>query len=167
MNAFEPDFSHLELNRVTSYLVATHHSFARDVMDDISTMLQNVREEQSVKEFAAIWDSFKAKMNAHMDEEENILFPLIDEIATSDDPHAVMKNAESDSVLSEMISQHDHHEDDVHKILELARNFGPDKTDSARLHKLYRKVVQLYQDLHEHLELETRVLVPRLLEFKS
>ena len=157
-----PEYGNLQ---VISYLISTHHDFTRHIMEEIAELLlQAHREMQNppaeLADLSSIWEKYHQDMLAHLRDEEEILFPWIEQNGQT--KVDVTNPAVSESI-KHMLSDHKHHEDEMEHVKRLADNLSVKGGYIPVLARLAYKLKQLNTDLKEHMEIETNLLFPRML----
>jgi regulator of cell morphogenesis and NO signaling len=153
--------------QVTEYLIATHHEFTRDIMAEISDLLEQAKKELphppiELVKLSAIWLDYRKEMAAHLEEEEKILFPWIEKLYEAENKGEIVAEPYSESVRR-MMTEHKHHEDQMEVIRKLGERLIKVSGQSPILMSLGYKLKQLDTDLREHMRIETEYLFPRIL----
>lgn len=157
-----PEYGNLQ---VISYLITTHHDFTRHIMEEIAELLMEAGREMKnapseLGELSSLWEKYHHDMLAHLRDEEEILFPWIEQ-------NGQIKVDPSNPAISEqikhMLSDHKHHEDEMEHVKRLADNLSAKGGFIPVLARLAYKLKQLNTDLKEHMEIETNLLFPRML----
>lgn len=159
-----PEFSNVQ---VISYLISTHHEFTRNIMEEISELISQARKElltppAELAELSAFWGGYHKDMLKHLEDEENILFPWIEKITQSGKTPKEI-SAEFGDSIAHMGEEHDHHEEEMARVRELAQALSVMGGYVPVLGQLAYKLKQLDHDMHEHMEIETKLLFPRIL----
>lgn len=157
--------------QVMSYLITTHHEFTRNIMDEIGELIHEAGKElknppEELQELAAMWKKYHEAMVMHLHDEENILFPWIEQLDHSGTTSEEIVRSYSASV-KQMLEEHKHHEEDMAKVKHLADRLSQKGGYAPVLARLAYKLKQLNQDLHEHMQIESALLFPRILGKKS
>ncbi len=160
------DLQEMTNPQVVDYLVLTHHEFTRDIMLEIDRLLENGRvsepEAQKVlAELGMLWPAFHREMLEHLEHEEQILFPSI-ESSTNEQGEISADNI--DSTILSMIKEHDHHDDELHRIRILNARLLAQSGSNPVIHQLCQRIGQLDSDLHQHMQIESEILFPRILK---
>jgi len=163
-----PEFSNLQ---VTSYLIMTHHEFTRNIMEEITELLEQARKElenppPELTELTGIWTRYQREMLKHLHEEEKILFPWIEETTQGGRTAAEISKTYSPAIRA-MLTEHEHHEDEIAHVRKLAVRLSVEGGYVPVLALLAYKLKQLDADLHEHMEIESKLLFPRVLGEKG
>lgn len=159
-----PEMNNVQLMR---YLVFTHHEFTRNIMDEIGELIDQARS--SVKtlpadfgSFSELWIKYSKEMRQHLVDEERILFPWIEEASESGkSPEQIA--ARYSGAIKQMLNEHEHHESDIGQIRKMAEKLAAEGGHVPVLSLLSYKLRQLALDLAEHMEIETKMLFPRIL----
>lgn len=159
-----PEFSNVQ---VMSYLISTHHDFTRNIMEEISELIAEAQKElvqppAELAELAEFWDGYQRDMLKHLEDEENILFPWIEKVTQSGKTPKDIAMEFSGSI-AHMAEDHDHHEAEMERVRELAQGLSVMGGYVPVLAQLAYKLKQLDHDMHEHMEIETKLLFPRIL----
>lgn len=163
-----PEMSNVQ---VMSYLVSTHHEFTRNIMDEIGELIVQAANElenppNELAELSAMWKKYHEAMVMHLHDEEKILFPWIEQLDQSGKSSEEIARAYSGSI-KQMLEEHRHHEEEMEKVKLLADRLSQKGGYAPVLARLAYKLKQLNQDLHEHMEIETALLFPRILGKKA
>lgn len=163
-----PEFSNLQ---VTSYLIMTHHEFTRNIMEEITELLEQARKElenppPELAELTGIWTRYHREMLKHLHEEEKILFPWIEETTQGARTAAEISKTYSPAIRA-MLTEHEHHEDEIAHVRKLAVRLSVEGGYVPVLALLAYKLKQLDADLYEHMEIESKLLFPRVLGEKG
>jgi regulator of cell morphogenesis and NO signaling len=163
------------LNELTRHIVDKHHGYVREAILQIRPLLAKVKAKHEARhsELSSIESAFRSmadEMIAHMQKEEQILFPYIDSLA-----HAVAQNRTPEPPLfgtvrnpiQVMIQEHDSAGDLAKQIRNATSNYAPPADACPSFSKLYRQLQEFEADLHEHVHLENNVLFPRAMEMES
>lgn len=153
--------------QVMSYLISTHHEFTRNVMDEISELIVCVAQEMpqppdELTELSQFWTEYQTDMLQHLSDEENILFPWIDRMTQAGKMGKTV-GAEYEGTIKHMVEEHAHHEGHMRRVKKLAEGLSAMGGYIPVLGQLADKLKQLDHDLHEHMEIETKILFPRIL----
>lgn len=156
-----PEYGNIQ---VINYLITTHHDFTRNIMDEIAELIVEARRElenppAELAELTAMWKQYHEDMVGHLRDEEEILFPWIEQngqVANSADP---AMNAS----IQHMLTEHKHHEEGMEHVKQLADKLSESGGFIPVLARLAYKLKQLNTDLKEHMEIETSLLFPRML----
>lgn len=148
------------LKELTEYIVAKHHAFLRRQLPAISALFQAIIEssptaQEELTDAAAIYATVRSKIEAHLRDEEQFLFPIGVCLAEGGTPNACELDLKAR--LEEMEIEHDN----AALALEKCRHLLSDKanTDIAIALK------SLIDDLSEHVRIENTYIHPLLKKY--
>lgn len=163
------DYAAWDLSFLADYIINTHHSYLNENTDQIAAYARKIAEvhgahHPEVLEIATIFDKIATDMTAHLQEEEEVLFPAIKRIdaaiKTEDGPAAKDREAIQGS-LEKLHLEHEAIGDAVHAIRHLAKDYSiPDDVCNTFV-VTYRKLKEFEDDLHKHVHLENNILFPK------
>jgi regulator of cell morphogenesis and NO signaling len=162
-------FDALPLSVLTDYIQNNHHAYTRREMPRIMELLSEARKYgQETPELLKVVEAFQAvreELELHMQKEERVLFPRINEIEKNKyrQGHSAFNISYIQSPITIMEQEHIHTGSLIEEIRNLTHDFTlPD--DNLR----YREAVEALQvftsDLHQHVHLENNILFPRALD---
>jgi regulator of cell morphogenesis and NO signaling len=159
-----PAMSNVQLMR---YLVFTHHEFTRNIMDEIAELITQASATvpdlpADFQSFSQLWVKYSKAMRQHLVDEERILFPWIEEASESGKTSEQIA-ARYSGAVKQMLHEHEHHESDINQIRQMADKLSAEGGHVPVLSLLSYKLRQLAFDLAEHMEIETKLLFPRIL----
>ncbi len=154
-------FQQWTLDKLVDYIVESHHDY---VNESIPILLDYTAETARIHgdvhpELFDIRDFFillAEELQIHMQEEENILFPFIKKM--------VQENSMNAAIIRHSVgaTEHDHRSITrlMQRINELSSSYAlPD--DACPSYVLtFSKLKEFEEDLHQHLQLENKVLFP-------
>jgi len=163
------NFPAWELPFLADYIVNTHHVYLRENDGPIAAYAAKVAavhgpNHPEVIEIARIFDRIAVAMEAHLREEEEVLFPAIkrlDAARKADGPSSAADRAVVEASLVRLGREHEEIGDAVHTIRRLAGGYAlPDDACNTFL-LTYRKLQEFEEDLHLHVHLENNILFPK------
>ena len=163
------DYAAWALPFLADYIVNTHHAYLNENTAQIAAYAQKIAgvhgaHHPEVIEIAAVFARIAADMEAHLREEEEVLFPAIKRI------HAAVtagKPAEARDIETIRVSllklDHEHQEigDAVHTIRDLAHGYALPGDACNTFAVTYQKLKEFEDDLHTHVHLENNILFPK------
>jgi len=163
LNAVNTDFDKFSLNQLTEYIVLTHHSYVKKEMPVLLSYLEKivskhgVRHPEMVKVLALFREMYE-EMSTHMQKEELVLFPRINNISASSYSYL-------NAPICMMELEHDHAGKLLSEIRELTNNYNP-PADACTTYRLAFTMLQHFEeDMHKHVHLENNLLFPKALKF--
>lgn len=169
------DPSSYSLSRLIQHIVRNHHQSVRRELPRLSEMAHKVAIKQGdrapeLKEAERLIDELRADMLAHLQKEEQALFPFIAEM---DQEHAAAFSAPPTHFravtrpVSMMKREHDAAEKLVGEIRSVTHGFdAPDWACPTHV-ALFAGLRGFADDLRQHLRLENDLLFPRALELET
>jgi len=154
---------------LADYIVNTHHGYLNENTRQIVIYANKIAEvhgahHPEVVEIARIFDRIATDMEAHLREEEEVLFPAIKRIDAARkegiEPEAADLNKIKEC-LEKLHQDHDAIGDAVHSIRDLSKRYAiPDDVCNTFV-VTYRKLKEFEDDLHKHVHLENNILFPK------
>ncbi|MBN9624076.1 MAG: DUF542 domain-containing protein [Actinobacteria bacterium] len=161
--ASERDWRRATIDELCDHIVSTHHDYLRQEMPRISDLLARVVRAHGADclDFEIIeraFASLRADLDAHIDEEERLLFPAC---------RALGRDGETGDELDQgtVGRQRDEHEAVGRKLTALRALTGGYDTSRAlcSTHRALLESLRLMEaDLHRHIHEENNVLLPRV-----
>ncbi len=165
----------LETSELISHILQTHHEYLKSTLPEVEFFSNKVAmrhgdRHPELVEINRLYTMMKEELDSHLLKEENILFPLIDEM------NSRLKNQEKlgdmhcgsvNNPIRVMNFEHDSAKEILSGIRDLSNGYSApaDACNSYRL--LFQKLEELESDLFEHIRLETEILFPRAAELES
>lgn len=146
---------------LVDYIVNVHHTYVKanlDIIDEFSTKVATVHGHHAIEtiEINELFTELKSELLAHLDKEENILFPAIKLKANNPDYQF------DAAVISILEDEHEHAGDIVKKITYLSNNFTPPDWACNTFKALYFKLDEFINDLYQHIHLENNILFSKI-----
>jgi len=163
------------LNELTRHIVDHHHRYVREAIRRTQPLLARVKGKHEVRhpELASIDMLFRKtgeEMIAHMQKEEQVLFPYIDALARSITEKRELEPPFFRTVrnpIHTMMKEHDSAGELVRQIRGATSEYTPPADACSSFQALYRELQEFETDLHEHVHLENNILFPRAIELES
>ncbi len=165
------NYDQLSLAQLSEYIVMTHHSYVKKEMPQILTYLQKVaskhgeRHPEMWKVFA-LFVAVKEEMEQHMQKEEQVLFPRIQETEkwVNEGKEMRINHTYLQVPINMMEQEHDHAGGMLAEINKLTNNYQP-PADACTTYKLSFAALQAFEmDLHQHVHLENNILFPKAMQ---
>ena len=140
-------------------------------MPQILSYLQKVASKHGERhpELLKIFELFaavKEEMEQHIQKEELILFPRINEMEkmVSEGTEIRINHTYLQAPINMMEQEHDHAGEMLAEINKLTNNYNP-PADACTTYKLSFAALQAFEmDLHQHVHLENNILFPKALQ---
>jgi regulator of cell morphogenesis and NO signaling len=158
LNADLPRWDREPLAVLVNHIVSTYHARLRRDLPDLIEMARRVEHRHAEKAgcprgLTAQLEAMHISVLEHLQKEELILFPMI--------VRGVGNRAAAPVQVME--HEHDHHRQDLVRLRELTDDLRLPAAACATWRALYAGLLQLEQELMEHIHLENNVLFPRAL----
>lgn len=165
------DPSTLGMAALADHIVATHHRYLRSELPRLGAMLDKVINAHAVRHpelrlCGRVFGELRSELDAHMQTEEQVLFPMIRALERGERPTATAGGA-----VSEPIEMLEHEHDEAGQALWELRRLTSDYTPPADACTTYRVLLDglaaLERDMHLHVHKENNVLFPRAAKAES
>lgn len=160
-------FSEMTAGQLVSYILIHHHFYVKQSMPTIISHLEKVATKHGDRfpymvEVFRLFDEIREEMALHMQKEELVLFPRINEVEALFD--AAQKTNIGEGFISMpvniMEAEHDHAGTIMYTIKQLTNNYTP-PTDACTTFRLsLAELKEFEEDLHRHVHLENNLLFP-------
>lgn len=166
----ETDWAKASLVELADHIVRTHHDFLREELPRLATLLDKVAtvhggRHPEMPVCRDIFWSFKAGLEAHMQKEETILFPLM-RVLESETHVTPFHCGSIANPIRVMESEHDHAGDALAQMRELTNGFRAPPDGCTTFAVLMHGLKRLEADMHQHVHKENNILFPRALELE-
>ena len=160
---------------LTAHIVDQHHAYVRREAPRLAGLLEKVVSKHGAAhgELAAIRELFTAmaeELFAHMQKEENILFPYLARMETAARdgrslPAALFGTVEAP--ISRLLADHDDAGELTSRMRALAHDYALPPEACPTYRALYQGLEEFERDLHVHVHLENNILFPRALALEQ
>lgn len=160
------DFTSWPVDLLIDYIVKKHHRYIKEKTPEIISYLEKISRVhwENHQELIEVEKEFKASiksLNPHLEEEENIIFPQINNIFNN--PSSVDKVAFKKLIEIKM-QEHDVEWERFRTISKLTNNYTTPK-DWCNTYKVSLALLKEFEDdLHLHIHIESNILFPKALE---
>lgn len=159
------------LAELVAHVVSTHHAFLRAELPRLAALTAEAARrpgphQAALRDSAALLARFEADMVAHLDHEEQAVFPLMLAIERGG-PDAEAAHRQLAAQRSAMEAAHVHtgaELDELHRICDMVP--APTETEPL-LDELLDAYARVISDIHTHVALENDVLLPRAIALAS
>lgn len=163
------------LDKLTRYIVDRHHRFVREAIQRTGPLLTKVKAKHGLRhpelaDIEGLFHKIGEEMVAHMQKEEQVLFPYINALARSIAEKSDLEPPFFRTVrnpIQTMMKEHDVAGDDMRQIREATSKYTPPTDACFSFQALYRELREFETDLHEHVHLENNILFPRAVELEA
>jgi regulator of cell morphogenesis and NO signaling len=163
------------LRDLTGHIRERHHRYVREAILRLRALLAKVRGKHGVRhreieEIEKLFGDVGREMIAHMQKEEQILFPYIEALERSADGNGSVEPPFFQTVrnpVHAMMKEHDAVGDLIKQIHKASAGYNTPADGCTSYQALYQGLRQFEADLHQHLHLENNILFPRALELEA
>jgi len=163
------------LSKLTSYIVTKHHAFTRDELDRLIPLVTKVcsvhgGNHPELLRVQGLFQDLYRDLIPHMHKEEMVLFPVIeqmDQAVSKGRPAPVPFFGTVQNPIRMMMMEHDRAGEILKEIRQISNGFTVPSDGCISYETLYKALVALEQDLHEHIHLENNILFPRATEMED
>jgi regulator of cell morphogenesis and NO signaling len=169
------NFDSYSPSRLIRHIVRTHHQHIRRELPGLVEMAQKLAGKHGdrapeLRRIEKLLGELRADILAHLQKEEQILFPFIaemdqDSVAGCVVPHACFSTVAQPVAM--MIVEHGLAENLVHEICVLTNSFAPPDWACQTHIALCAGLREFAADLRQHVHLENDVLFPRAIELEA
>ncbi|NGX48862.1 MAG: Iron-sulfur cluster repair protein YtfE [Candidatus Anoxychlamydiales bacterium] len=166
------DVNNLTLSELVDHIESTHHVFMKKEIPDILALLEkavNRHNTEDLKNLNEIFKTLVEDITAHLEKEEQILFPAVRELEEFGEIKSIACFDKSTNPLASIANPINQMEMEHEAVGNLLKKINQiiDKEDFKQcmtLELLYTKLKGLEEDLHRHIHKENYVLFPKAIE---
>ncbi len=153
-----------------AHIVDRHHGYLRTALPTITAYLEKLVNVHGGRhpELAAIAGRFRdvrEELESHMYKEEQILFPLIEQVERADTGRAAAPSGPPVAGIVEVMeAEHTAAGTALADMRTLSRDYVVPADGCTTYAACYRSLAEFESDLHRHIHLENNVLFPRASE---
>lgn len=156
------NWNEMSSQEIIEHIVATHHIYTRHELARLSQLIKklNIKHGERypyIAELRNIFEELKDSLLSHMDEEEQVVFPLIASLGRGE---AAQGEAKVD--LTSLDKDHLETGDAFEKIKKLTDGYTPPEGACMTHIVVLDSLERLEQNLHEHIHKEAQILFPRV-----
>lgn len=163
------------LPELTRHIVSRHHSYVREAIRRIEPLIGKVKAKHGERhpELIRVETLFLQtadEMIAHMQKEEQVLFPYINALALATAENRAIEPPFFRTVrnpIRTMMKEHDSAGELIRGIRRETLDYKAPSDACPSFQALYRELAEFEVDLHEHVHLENNVLFPRAIELET
>jgi len=170
-----PDVENYSLARLIQHIVRTHHQAVRQELPRLAELSQRIAGKHGEKApqfnaMAPLIEQLRSEMFAHLEKEEQVLFPYILRLEEAAQDRAAAPYACFRSVaqpISMMVREHDSAEGIVAELRRLTSGFEPPEWACPRNAAFHASLAAFEKDLRQHVHLENDLLFPRAIALEA
>lgn len=163
--SLQKDWQGASLAELVAHVVGTHHAYLHRQMPRIGALLEKVARRHGethteLHELVMVFAHFRSEMDAHMKQEEQVLFPLIIHLERGLANRALGKRFLMQQ-LAQMEAEHAQSGEDLETMARLTAGFNAPGDACESYRGLYRALSELTADTYRHVHKENSILFPR------
>ncbi len=167
----EPDWTRAALSELIAHILEKHHAYLRGELPRLAQMVAKVHDVHGARhpelaEVRQTYNDLHAELESHMMKEEQILFPLIKAMESSQTLEA-MHCGSVNNPIRMMEHEHDSAGAALAHLRALTGDFRPPQDACNTYHVLLDGLAELEADLHQHIHKENNILFPRASELEQ
>ncbi len=160
----EPDWAGLDLAELVDHIETTHHRWLRATLPGLTTLADKVEathgdRHPELHEVSRLVHEIRVDLEPHLAKEEQILFPMIRQLAAAATIPALSCRTLRDPI-SVMLTEHDHVGDLLGRLRAGTAGFTVPADGCASYRALFDLLRELEADTHLHVHKENNVLFP-------
>ena len=165
----------LSMERLIQHIVRVHHQCVRQELPRLAEMAQRLADKRSdrapeLKKVAELIDELRTDMFAHIQKEENVLFPFIaqmdqESIVAYPAAHACFRSVSHPIFMMEQ--EHESANRIMAELHSLTGGFATPEWACATHIAFFAGLSEFEADLKQHVHLENDVLFPRAMELEA
>lgn len=165
------DFANMPLDALADHIVSTHHAYLEEELPRLAAMASRVAKvhgdsDDRLVELDRVLEAVIMELQAHMAKEEQILFPVISEMARSNQMHAMPFGTIANPIRM-MEFEHDEAGAGLERMRELTDGYTPPEHACGTYRALFDGLATLEGDMHQHVHKENNILFPQALELEQ
>ncbi len=159
------DWRNSSMSELIDYIVNKHHTYLKGELPVAQRLLTKILDVHFYHSGEVLSRLFKLYMNLmaeleiHLLKEEEILFPIIKEYEANPAEELRLKAVE---VMTETEDEHEGAGDILKEMREITNNYTCPPEGCMTFQRTYDTLVEIEQDLFNHIHLENNILFPRL-----
>ncbi|MBU2500691.1 iron-sulfur cluster repair di-iron protein [bacterium] len=159
------DWRAASLTKLTTHIVQTHHAFMKRELPRVADLLAKVRNAHGenhpeLADLAQVYGALRAELEAHLAKEEQVLFPLIQEMEATRQAGSAHCGSVNNPI-GVMEHEHDNAGIALGRMRELTNDYTLPQDGCATFAALLDGLAAIERDLHEHIHKENNILHPR------
>ena len=169
------DLASYSMSRLIQHIVRTHHRYVRRELPRLTEMAHKVagkhtKRSPELEKIERLLDELRGEMFAHLEKEEQVLFPFIAEMdqntaASCAPPRACFRTVAQP--IRMMMLEHDAADRIIEELRRLTDEFEPPGWACGTHVAFYGGLPAFEADFRQHVHLENDVLFPRAIEMEN
>ena len=164
--ADETDWSKQPLSALADHIERTHHAYLRRQLPWLDQVTEKVARRHGDRdprlvELRLVFTTFAAELGAHMQKEEQVLFPLVRRLEQGDGSAAAPCGGSIRNPIAQMVREHDDAGDALARMRELTDDYAVPEGACNTFRAMLEALRELELDMHRHVHKENSILFPR------
>ncbi len=167
------DWTAAPLSELIAHIVGRHHAYLNSELPRLAAMLAKVvgvhgsRHPESLLPLQTIYGKMKDELEQHMWKEENILFPMIEQMEAAKVEGKIVEAIPVRGPIQVMEMEHESAGHALREIRRLTSDFQAPQDGCATYRALFEGLKAFEADMHQHIHLENNILFPRAAKLQS
>lgn len=166
-----PDWATMNVAELVDHLERTHHRYLWDEMPRLTALAEKVlsvhgERHPELADIAACYAMLRDDLEPHLDKEEQMLFPMVRELAAVDAAPAFPCGS-IQNPISVMLAEHDIVGALLARLRENTNGYQPPADGCASYAALFSGLAELEADTHLHVHKENNVLFPAVVALEQ
>lgn len=164
------------LTELCDYIEKRHHTFMHRELPRLHELLLKVVKAHSenhgamLKALQRVYESLRAELEAHLQKEEQILFPYIRQTeawAEGRGAPPVYHCGSLRNPIRQMEAEHEHAGQALAELRRVTNDYALPPDACPTFDAVYDGLIEMEDDLHQHIHLENNILFPRSVELEG
>jgi regulator of cell morphogenesis and NO signaling len=161
-----------DLDFLADFIERTHHQFVRNEIPVLEAYLSKIAEvhgenHPELHEVKSLFQASVTALLAHLEEEENLLFPKIRLLVKAGKPENGVKPEQLDQTIIKLEGEHETEGDRFKEIAKLTAQYSIPEDACNTYMVAISKLDAFEKDLHQHIHLENNILFPKAIALES
>ncbi len=164
----EADWTSAPLDDLIDHIVTTHHAYLREALPRLTYLIDKVvrahgDRNPALSEVAAVFAALRRPLECHTEEEESVVFPLIQSLAGAEKTSTLLAGLVRSSIET-LEREHDQAGAGLETLRKLTDGYVPPAGACNTYRAMLDGLAELEADMHRHVHKENSILFPRALE---
>lgn len=158
------EWASLQPTELIDHVESVHHRYLWDELPRINALVDKIvsvhgGRHPELTEVQRLFGELRADLEPHLTKEENVLFPILRNVAGS----TTARSDELDAQIAELTDEHEVVGELLEDLRRVTGDYTPPADGCATYAETYRALRVLEEDTHLHVHKESNVLIPTLL----
>lgn len=168
----DQDYANWTLTRLIDYITAVHHAYIKANTAQNAAYARKIADvhgqhRPELTQISAAFDAMATELMAHLEEEEEVVFPAIKRAEAASSAGSVPEAKDAETIargVEALARDHDEVGGTLHSLHDLAMGYALPPDACATYALTYQRLQAFEDDLHKHVHLENNILLPRATE---